>query len=334
MSASKINADGNNEIRLFSGRAHPGLAREIAQNLKVPLRQIDLGDFPNSETRVQIMESIRRKDVCIIQPTCWPTNRNVMELALMLDAFRRASAGEITAVISYFGYGRQDRKATSREPISARVVARMFTEVGGADRIITVDLHAAQIQAFVDVPMDHLTAATTIAKHLKKGISPDAIIVSPDAGRAKLAEKYAINLGLPLALMHKRRSGTSGEIVEVVDVVGDVKGMTPILVDDEIASGSIANQARFLVEQKGSKPCIIAATHGILVGKSLERLSDDCVREVVVTNTVPISPKKRKALPKLTVLSMGPLLAEVINKVHKGESVSEVFLKDNMTVAV
>lgn len=331
MSTTKAKAD-NNEIRLFSGRAHPKLAKEIAENLKVPLREIDLGDFPNSEVRVRIKESVRRKHVCIIQPTCGQTNKSVMELALMLDASKRASAEEITAVIPYFGYGRQDRKATSREPISARVIAKFF-EGAGADRMVTVDLHAAQIQGFADIPTDHLTAAAIIAAHLQETKPEDAIIVSPDAGRAKLAEKYASKLNLPLAIMHKRRSGKGGETVEVVDVVGDVNNTTPILVDDEIASGSIVEQARVLV-RRGSKPCIIAATHGILVGRSIERLGEDCVQRVIVTNTVPIPEKKRRTLPTLTVLSVAPLLAKVIDKIHKGESVSEVFEAFGINVAV
>jgi ribose-phosphate pyrophosphokinase len=320
------------DIRLFTGRAHPGLAKEIADLLGVPLGLIHLNTFADTETHVQIEESVRGADVFIVQPTCAPVNENLMELLIMLDAFRRASAGQLTAVIPYYGYARQDRKSTGREPISARLVADLLT-TAGTDRVVSVDLHVAQIQGFFDIPMDHLTAATTIVNYLKTKELDNAIVVSPDAGRAKLAEKYAGALDLPIAYMHKRRSGIGGRDVEALEIVGDVRGKTPVVVDDVIAGGSIIQQARALY-QAGANAAYIAVTHGVLVGQSLERLNEECVREVIVTNTVPVPDDKRIRIPKLQVLSIAPLLATVIRNIHKCESVSQVFSKQKVEFAV
>ncbi|MDP3725059.1 MAG: ribose-phosphate pyrophosphokinase [Nanoarchaeota archaeon] len=319
-----------NGLRLFAGRAHPELATEIAKLLDVSLGKIHLATFPDSETHAQIEESVRGTDIFIIQPTCAPVNENLMELLIMIDAFRRASAGPITAIIPYYGYGRQDRKSTGREPISARLVADLL-ETAGTNRVVTLDLHASQIQGFFTIPVDHLTAITTIVEHYRKKDLSNAVVVSPDVGRAKLAEKYAQLLNLPFVLMHKRREGVGGVQVKVIEIVGGVKGKTPIIVDDLIAGGSIIQQARALVEA-GSKPAYIAATHGILVGHALKLLGEDCVREVVVTNTVPIPPGKR--IPKLQVLSIAPLLAKVIQNVHEGKSVSKVFHEFGIDFAV
>ncbi|MEK7479439.1 MAG: ribose-phosphate pyrophosphokinase [Patescibacteria group bacterium] len=332
MRNNKRNGGNLNELRLFTGRAHPELATEIADLLKVSLGGLRLDTFPDSETHVQIEESVRGKDIFIIQPTCPPVNENLMELLIMIDAFKRASAGPVTAIIPYYGYGRQDRKSTGREPISARLVADLL-EIAGADRVVTMDLHASQIQGFFNIPVDHLTAITTIAQYYREKKLSSAVVVSPDVGRAKVAEKYAQILDLPMVLMHKRRDGVGGKKVEVVEIVGDVKGKTPIIVDDLIAGGSIIGQARTLV-RAGSEPVYIAATHGILVGNALELLAEDCVRELIVTNTVPVPEEKRRALPKLEVLSIAPLLAKVIKNVHEGKSVSEVFHEFGINFAV
>lgn len=327
--ATRVRED---DLRLFTGRAHPGLAKEIADLLGVPLGLVHLNTFPDTETHVQIEESVRGADVFLVQPTCAPVNETLMELLIMLDAFRRASAGQLTAVIPYYGYARQDRKSTGREPISARLVADLLT-TAGANRVVSVDLHVAQIQGFFDIPMDHLTAATTIINYLKTKDLQDAIVVSPDAGRAKLAEKYAGALGLPIAYMHKRRGGVGGREVEALEIVGDVRGKTPVLVDDVIAGGSIVQQARALLKA-GAFPSYIAVTHGVFVGQSLERLNEECVREVIVTNTVPVPDEKRMRLPKLQVLSIAPLLATVIRNIHCYESVSQVFLEHKVEFAV
>jgi ribose-phosphate pyrophosphokinase len=332
MYASDGASSSNHRLRLFSGSAHLELSEEIAELLGVSLGQIHLTTFPDTETHVQIEESIRGADVFIIQPTSPPVNENLMELLVMLDAFRRASAGTVTAVVPYYGYARQDRKSTGREPISARLVADLLTQAG-ADRVVSVDLHVAQIQGFFKVPMDHLTSMPTFVKYLREKDLSNAVIVSPDVGRAKLAEKYASVLNLPMALMHKRRTGIGGGEVEVVEIVGDVKGKRPIVVDDVISGGSIINQTRALTDA-GSEPCSIVVTHGVLVGKALDRLGDPCVEEVVVTNTVPVPEVKRAALSKLKVLSLAPLLSSAINNIFKCESVSKVFLDDSVDFPV
>ncbi len=332
MYASGAASTANHRLRLFSGRAHPELAEEIATLLGVSLGEIHLTTFPDSETHVQIDESIRGADIFIIQPTSLPVNQNLMELLVMLDAFRRASAGTVTAVVPYYGYARQDRKSTGREPISARLVADLLTRAG-ADRVVSVDLHVAQIQGFFEVPMDHLTAMTTFVNYLRGCDLSNAVIVSPDVGRAKVAEKYAGILHLPMALMHKRRSGIGGAEVEVSEIVGDVKGKTPIVVDDVIAGGSIYKQTRALADA-GSEPCYLLATHGVLVGKAMQLLADPCIREVIVTNTVPVPESKRTELPKLRVLSIAPLLASAIDNIFNCQSVSKVFLDEAVDFAV
>jgi ribose-phosphate pyrophosphokinase len=320
----------NDSMRIFSGRAHPELAKEIASILDVPLGEVKISTFPNTETHVQIEESMRGCDIYIIQPTSAPANENLMELLIMIDAFRRASAKQINAVVPYYGYARQDHKSTGREPISARLVADLLT-VAGADRVVSVDLHATQIQGFFHIPMDHLTAAPILSNYFKERKLENPVLVAPDVGRAKLVDKYVRIMDMPLVVMHKRRSGVGGINVEVVEVIGDVSGKTPILIDDEIASGSIIGQVKALVN-KGANKAYIAATHPIFVGKFLERLSDPDVEEVVVTNTVPVPLEKR--IPKITILSIAPLLAEVISRIHNNLSVSRVFSKHHIDFAV
>ena len=239
----------------FQVAANPALAKEIAAKLGVELGKISVGPFPNSETRVQIEESIRGTDIYIVQPTSEPANENLMELLITIDAMKRASARQITAIIPYFGYSRQDHKTTGREPISAKLVANLLT-TAGASRVIAIDLHVPQIQGFFDIPMDHLTALTTLADYFRGKDIENGVIVAPDVGRAKLAEKYAKILRLPLAIMHKRRNGADGQDVEFVELVGDVRGKTPIIIDDEIATGgSIYQQAQALAGS-GCRTCL------------------------------------------------------------------------------
>jgi len=321
----------NDNFRLFCGRANPSLGQEIAEILGICPGDIKISTFPDTELHVQIDESCRGADIYIVQSTCPPVNENLMELLVMIDAFRRASARQITAVIPYYGYARQDHKSTGREPISAKLVADLIT-VAGANRVISVDLHATQIQGFFSIPMDHLTAVPTLAGYFKDKKPENSVIVSPDVGRAKLADKYAMLLGLPMALMHKRRSGVGGGTMEVVDIVGDVKGKTPIIIDDLIASGSIIEHAKALVNA-GSQPACIAVTHPVLVGKSLERLSHPAAEEVIVTNTIPVCEEKRLG-GKIKVLSIAPLLAKVIQRVHQNLSVSKVFIEEQFDFPV
>lgn len=321
-----------NDFRLFAGRANPALAKEIAAFLGVELGKITIGPFPNSETRVQIEESIRGTDIYIIQPTCEPANENLMELLITIDAMKRASARQITAIIPYFGYARQDHKTTGREPISAKLVANLLT-TAGASRVMAIDLHVPQIQGFFDIPMDHLTALTTLANYFRDKQIENGVIVAPDVGRAKLAEKYAKILRLPLAIMHKRRNGADGQDVEFVELVGDVEGKTPIIIDDEIATGgSIYEQAQALAAA-GAKPAYVSIAHAVLVGPALERLKHPSIREVVTTDTIPV-PAQKQLDGKIKVLSIASLLAQAILRVHLNRSVSQVFRDQHLDFAV
>ena len=321
-----------NDFRLFAGRANPALGKEIAALLGVELGKITIGPFPNSETRVQIEESIRGTDIYIIQPTSEPANENLMELLITIDAMKRASARQITAIIPYFGYARQDHKTTGREPISAKLVANLLT-TAGASRVMAIDLHVPQIQGFFDIPMDHLTALTTLANYFRDKQIENGVIVAPDVGRAKLAEKYAKILRLPLAIMHKRRNGADGQDVEFVELVGDVKGKTPIIIDDEIATGgSIYEQAQALAAA-GAKPAYVSIAHAVLVGPALERLSHPSIRAVVTTDTIPV-PAEKQLDGKIKVLSIASLLAQAILRVHQHRSVSQVFRDQHLDFAV
>ena len=322
----------NRDFRLFTGRANPGLGKEIGSILGVELGKIAIATFPDSEIHVQIEESIRGADIYIVQPTCEPVNDNLMELLIVMDALKRASARQITAVIPYFGYARQDHKSTGREPISAKLVANLLASAG-ADRIISVDLHATQIQGFFDIPFDHLTALATLASYLKEKHVENGVIVSPDVGRAKFAEKYADLLELPMALMHKRRAGVGGTDVEVkAEIVGDVRGRTPIIIDDLIASGSIYKHADSLVAE-GANPAYISITHPVLTDDSTQRLNRPSIQEIVTTNTIPV-PAEKQIDGKVSVLSIAPLLAEAILRIHKHKSVSKVFLDQQVIFPV
>ncbi len=320
-----------NELRLISGRANPGLAKEIATILSVPLCDIRIATFADTETHVQIEESVRGKDVFIIQPTCPPVNENLMELLIMIDACRRASARQITAVIPYFGYARQDHKSTGREPVTAKMVADILTTVG-ANRVVSVDLHAAQIQGFFNVPMDHLTAVPTLAGYLRKKEFKDAVIVSPDAGRVKMAEKYTDILQIPMVVMTKRRKGIGGKELEFFDIVGNVEGKTAVVIDDIISGGSIIKETETLFKA-GVKEVYLVITHPILVGAAMDLLRSSAIKELVVTNTVPV-PKEKLESGKLKVLSIAPLLAKVVMGIHDNQSVSQIFREDKLEFPV
>ena len=322
----------NRDFRLFTGRANPELGKEIGSILGVELGKIAIATFPDSEIHVQIEESIRGADIYIVQPTCEPVNDNLMELLIVMDALKRASARQITAVIPYFGYARQDHKSTGREPISAKLVANLLASAG-ADRIISVDLHATQIQGFFDIPFDHLTALATLASYLKEKNIENGVVISPDVGRAKFAEKYADLLGLPMALMHKRRAGIGGIEVEVkAEIIGDVQGRTPIIIDDLIASGSIYQHADSLVAE-GANPAYISITHPVLTGNATQRLNRSSIHEIVTTNTIPV-PAEKQINGKVSVRSIAPLLAEAILRIHRHKSVSKVFLDQQVIFPV
>ena len=310
----------DDELALISGSAHPGLAREIAESLGVTLGPATITRFPDSELYVRVEFSVRGKDVYVIQPTCAPVNENLVELLIILDALRRASAGRITAVIPYFGYARQDKKIAGREPITARMVADMLT-TGGADRILTIDLHSAQIQGFFDIPVDQLTAVGVLTEHMRMWDLRDSLIVAPDAGRVVMAGEYASRLGLPVAIVHKRRIGP--ERTEAAYVVGDVASRHPIIIDDMISTGgTIIRAMDALLERGAAEDVRVVATHGVLVGGAMELLAHPAISEVVVTNTIPIP---ENAIENLRVVSIAPLLAEAIRRIHTDRSVSEVF---------
>jgi ribose-phosphate pyrophosphokinase len=321
----------NGDLKIISGSANPELSREIADDLRVHLSDICISRFADSETHVQIEESVRGKDLYIIQPTCPPVNENLMELLITIDACRRASARQITAVIPYYGYARQDHKSTGREPISAKLVADLIA-TSGADRVVSVDLHAAAIQGFFNVPMDHLTAVPILAGYFKGKAFRNAVIVAPDAGRAKLAEKYTDILQLPLAVMTKRRKGIGGKELKFNSIMGDVEGKKAIIIDDVITSGSITEEAEMLIDA-GAEEVYLSITHAILAPKAIERLQSPAVKGLITTNTVPVGLEKQLD-GKVKLLSIAPLLAKVIRSIHQNRSVSQLFLKENIVFPV
>jgi ribose-phosphate pyrophosphokinase len=308
-------------ISIYGGSANPTLAEGVARRLRVHLGRRRLKQFPDGETHVQIEESIRGRDIYIVQSTSAPVNQHIMEILIMVDAFRRAAAGRITAIIPYYGYARQEKKSTGREPITARLVADLLT-VAGTERVVSIDLHSPAIQGFFNIGMDHLTAVPLITEHLHGRCRPNSVIVSPDTGRVKLAEKYARALGLPLVVLHKQRSAP--EEAEIRAVVGDVQGKAPIIVDDMISTGGTIAGAVEALLRAGARPeVIVAATHPVLVGPALERLSHPAISEVVVCDTIPVPPAKH--LPKMHMLSVADLLAATVRRLNRNESISALF---------
>lgn len=307
------------EIKLFSGTGTPRLALDVAEKLGKEITHGTVSQFPDGETRIAIDESVRGADCFVIQSTCSPVNHNLMELLVMADALRRASAWRINAVIPYFGYARQDKKVQAREPITAKLVANLL-ETAGVDRVITVDLHAGQIQGFFDVPVDHLTALDILADHLASGDLTDSVVVSPDVGRAIEARRLANYLNLPLAMLYKRR--TSPTETEVTHVIGEVEGKRPIFIDDMITTAGTMRRGIDSVLRLGALEDItVAATHGVFTHPALERLTIPAVRKIVVTDTVPFDASDSR----VEVLSVSGLLAQAISNVHNNESVSSLF---------
>jgi len=312
---------------LVAGRGHEELSNEVAENLKVPLGECVLSTFANGEIYCRYGENIRSADVFVFQTHGGSINDLLMEQLIMIDAAKRASAKRITAVCPFYGYARQDRKAEGREPITARLVADMLT-AAGADRVVTVDLHTGQIQGFFDFPVDHLTAVPVIAEYLRQTVDGDPVIVAPDAGGGKLARRFADRLGADIAFIDKRRPKGTHNVAVATEVVGDIDGRTCIIVDDMIdTAGTVVSAANLLID-RGASDVYIAATHGLLSGPAVDRLKNGPIREVVVTNTVPISDEKR--FDNLRVLSIAPLLAEAIDAVFEDGSVSELFGGDNV----
>jgi ribose-phosphate pyrophosphokinase len=307
-------------LKLIGGSANPELADRISDRLSVPLTDPRLRHFPDGEINVKIEDSMRGHDVFVIQPTSPPVNEHLMELFIILDALRRASAGRVTAVIPYYGYARKERKTQPREPISAKLVANFIT-LAGADRLLLLDLHAEAIEGFFDVPTDHLSPHRIIADHLKSLNLQHLTIVAPDAGGGRRAEAVANNLGAPIAFGYKRRSGD--DEVEVIAVSGDVKGRDCVVVEDIITTGSTIAKLAVALRAQGANKVLVAATHPVLTGDAIAKLKNAEVDEVIVTDSVPIPAEKLG--PHLTVLSVAPLLAEAIIRVHENRSVSELF---------
>ncbi len=309
-------------LRIFTGSAHPALANEISELLQVPLGKSTSRRLPDSEIHVMIDEVVRDQDIFLIQPCCAPVNDNLIELLLLVDAFRRASAHSVTAVIPYFPYARQDRMAKGREAISARVVSNLL-EKEGVNRVIFVDIHNLAIQGFFNIPVDPLSAISVLCNYFQKPDYENAAIVSPDVGRAGLAGKYAEILNLPLVVMHKRRE--SFEDTKTTHVVGDIIGRRPIIVDDIIASGSVLRQIDALYAQGAQGKTIFSITHPVLLPTALSYLDkEDRIEKLVVTNTIPIPPERMH--PKVEVVSIAPLLANIIHRIHQGSSISNLLL--------
>lgn len=310
-----------NELGLFSGRANPELANKIAKHIGVPLGKMVLSSFSDKEMYVRINENVRGKDVFLIQPTSPPANENLMELLIMIDAFQRASARRITAVISYYGYGRQDRKDEPRVPITAKLVANLVT-TAGADRVLSIDLHAAQIQGFFDIKVDHLFAAPVFVDYFISKNLKNLVILSPDMGGIRRARAYANRLDASLAVIDKRRTGANK--AEVLNVVGKVKGKQILIVDDMIDTGGTLIAAVSALIKKGVQEIYVSATHPILSGSAYEMIESSSLKELVVTDTIPL--KQEKAKTKIKVLSVAPLLGEAIKRIHENRSVSSLFV--------
>jgi ribose-phosphate pyrophosphokinase len=309
-------------IKIFTGNANAPLAREICEFLALPLSAASVKNFADGEIYLQIQENVRGADVFVVQPTSKPVDRNLMELLLMMDALRRASADRITAVLPYYGYARQDRKDKPRVPISAKLVAKLL-ERSGADRILALDLHAAQIQGFFDVPVDHLFAMPVMIEHMRARQTAHTIVVSPDAGGVERARAFAKRMNVPLAILDKRRDDVN--VAEVVHIIGDVEGCECMIVDDLIdTAGTLINGAAALLKA-GASSVIAAATHAVLSPPAVERISNSSIKEVVLTNSIPLCEDALRC-EKIRTLSVAPLLARAIQSIHEETSVSRLFV--------
>lgn len=308
------------EYRVFTGNSHPELANEVAEFLGQPLGKSTVTKFSDGEISVSLWESVRGRDIYILQSTCSPSNDNLMELLIMIDAMKRASAGRINAVIPYYGYGRQDRKAKARDPITAKLVANLL-ETAGADRIISMDLHANQIQGYFDIPVDHLVGLPIIAKYFKAKKLSDICVVSPDHGSVTRARNLAEYLNCPIAIVDKRRPEPNKS--EIMNIIGDIREKNCILIDDMIdTGGTIANAANAL-KSLGAKDVMACATHPVLSGPAVERIEDSEISELVLLNTIPIPEEKK--IDKMTFLSVAPIFAEAITRVFNNGSISKLF---------
>ena len=310
------------KLKIFTGNANPALAKEICDYLGLPLGEAFVGRFNNGEVQIMIDESVRGKDVFIIQPTSYPVNDNLMELMVMADALKRASARHITAVVPYYGYARQDRKTRGREPITAKLVANLM-QTAGITRLVTIDLHAGQIQGFFDVPVDHLFGASLLAKYINEKNMEDVIVVSPDLGGVTRARDLADRIGAPIAIIEKKRPEPG--VAKVMNLIGDVAGKNCIIIDDIVdTAGSLVEGAKAL-EEFGAKSVTAAVTHAVLTDPASERIANSNIKELIVTNTIPLP--ENCNLPNITQLSVAPLLGEAIMRIFHEVSVSNLFDK-------
>lgn len=309
-------------IKIFTGNANPNLAREICEFLHLPLGASSVRTFADGEIYLQIQENVRGTDAFVVQPTSKPVDRNLMELLITIDALKRASADRITAVLPYYGYARQDRKDKPRVPISAKLVAKLI-EKAGADRMLCLDLHAAQIQGFFDIPVDHLFATPVMIEYLKTNRPPDLCVVSPDAGGVERARAFAKRLNVSLAIIDKRREDVN--TADVMHIIGDVAGRNCLMVDDLIDTGGTLVKGAEALLNAGAKGVMAAATHGVLSPPAVERIENSRIREVVLTNSIPLSPEAQ-ASSKIRTLSVAPLLARAIQSIHEETSVSTLFV--------
>ncbi len=313
------------ELKIFCGRGNPALAEQICSYLGLPVGRGTVTPFPDGELLIKLEEDVRGRDIFVVQPTCCPVNESLVELLIWLDCIKRASARRVTAVIPYFGYARQDRKDEGRVPITAKLVANLIT-TAGASRLLTVDLHAAQIQGFFDIPVDHLFAEPVLSGHYRKMNLDNLVVVSPDVGNAKRARIYAQRLGGELAIIDKQR--ITGAKAVAGAIIGDVRNKTVLMIDDMISTAGTMSEAARVVRDQGATRVLVGATHAVLSGPAVERLSGDYIDEVAVTDTIPIDDDKRARLGgKLTVLSVAELLGEAIRRIHYNQSISILFSK-------
>ncbi len=311
----------NDNLKIFSGRSNPDLACEVCNYLGLPLGGAKIDKFPDGEKVIRIEDDVRGRDCFVVQSTCNPVDENLMELLIYLDCLKRASARRITAVIPYFGYARQDRKDEGRVPITAKLVANLIT-TAGADRVLTIDLHAHQLQGFFDIPVDHLSGELVLGKYFRDLKIQNLTVVSPDVGNMKIASRYAAHLGGDLAIVYKKR--ITGSKVKAQVVIGDVENRNVLMCDDIIATAGTVCSAAKMVKDQGANKIIVGATHGVLTSEAVERLSQTPIEEIVVTNTIPLNENTKK-IEKIKVLSVAAMLGEAIKRIHRNESVSSLF---------
>lgn len=308
------------EIKVFSGNAHKDLAEKICKELNINCGCCEVGKFSDGEIFINIAETVRGCDVFVIQPTCAPVNDNLMEVLIFIDALKRASAGRINAVIPYYGYARQDRKTKAREPITAKLVANLLAEAG-ADRVISMDLHAGQIQGYFDIPVDHLSGIPILANYFKQFIDKDTVVVSPDIGGVVRTRNFANMLDLPIAIIEKRRP--KANVSEVMNVIGDIQGKNVILIDDIVDTAGTITKAAEVLKGFGAKKVYACAVHPVLSGPAVERIKDSVIEKFVITDTIPLAEENK--IDKMEIVSVAPIFAEAIKRIHLNESVSILF---------